>query len=310
CTTHRVPRLLAIDESELIHRLLKARLRCDHLEIHNAMTMEEGLEMAHRLLPEVILLEIKMPERDGFQLLSQLKSNSETSGIPVIVISGSCSTDEKIRCFDLGAMDFVTKPFDVSELRARVRSAVCLRQMFLMLAQRAQIDGQTGLWNRSHFDLRLRQEIAEASRHRTPLSLIMCDLDCFKSINDSYGHPYGDHVLEVFADMLNSQRASDIACRFGGEEFMIILPQTTLDESMSLADRLRVQLRDHLWSEHPKLKVTASFGLSHLATCSERSAEQMIAMADEALYRAKENGRDHVCCSGLHGEDVEKRATA
>lgn len=305
-----MPRLLAIDASDLIHQLLKARLRHDHLEIHGATTGREGLELARKLLPEVILLEIDMPEVDGFSLLAHLKNSSETNGIPVIVISASCDTEAKVRCFDLGAMDFVTKPFDIAELRARVRSAVRFRQMILMLAQRAQIDGLTGLWNRAHFDLRLRQEIAEASRHRSHLSLIMCDLDKFKTVNDTYGHPYGDHVLEVFAELLTSHRISDIACRYGGEEFAIILPRTDLEEAMIVAERVRETLSEHIWPDRPELTVTASFGLSDLTMCGESSAEKMIMLADKALYMAKQSGRNRVDIAKHDPQGEETRASA
>ena len=293
-TQHHVPRLLAIDDSEMIHRLLKGRLRPEHLEIHAATSAGEGLEMSRRLQPEVILLEIDMGRTDGLAVLSQLKNSAETHDIPVIVISATDDTQMKVRCFDLGAMDFVAKPFDLSELRARVRAAVRLRQMMLMLAQRAQIDGLTGLWNRAHFDLRLRQEIAEASRHGSPLALILCDLDRFKTINDTYGHPHGDHVLTEFAQLLAQHRASDIACRYGGEEFAIILPRIGAAEAGTVAQRIREELAGRTWPEQPDLHVTASFGVCDLAMCMQPTAACMIALADRALYDAKQAGRDCV----------------
>ncbi len=305
-----MPRLLAIDDSERIHRLLKDCLRHDHVEIHSATTGREGLEMARELHPEVILLEIDLPEMEGFEILSQLKSNSETYGIPVIVISASNDTKTKVRSFDLGAMDFVTKPFDLAELRARLRSAVRMRQMILMLAQRAQIDGLTGLWNRAHFDLRLRQEIAEASRHRSPLSLIMCDLDMFKEVNDLYGHPYGDHVLQVFSEILTSHRLSDIACRYGGEEFAIILPRTDVEEATAVAQRLRAHLSEHEWSDQPTFNATASFGICDLSMCKEPFAETMVDLADKALYAAKQTGRDCIMISPRENEEGPARVSA
>lgn len=291
---HRMPRLLAIDDSELIHRLLKARLKSERIEIHGATSAAEGLRMAQSLHPEVILLDIHLPECDGYDILRQLKSDSITSDIPVIVISALCETEEKVRCFDLGAIDFVSKPFDVSELKARVRSAVRMRQMMQLLAQRAQVDGLTGLWNRAHFDIRLTQAIGEALRHKSPLSLILCDLDRFKEINDTFGHPFGDRVLEVFAEILSHNRTSDISCRYGGEEIAIILPRTMAEDAVGVAERIRRQLCEHVWLNHPDLTVTASFGVTDLLRCERGDEESMVESADQALYASKRDARDCV----------------
>lgn len=290
----RMPRLLAIDDSAMIHRLLKARLKGERLEIHSATSGTQGLEVAASMLPDVILLDIDMPEMDGFAVLQKLKSMPATHDIPVIFISGSCETSSIIRGLEMGAIDFVIKPFDIGELKARVRSALRIRLLINMLAQRAQIDGLTGLWNRAHFDQRLEDEITNATRHAVPLALFMCDIDCFKSINDTYGHPFGDMVLEEFARILNQGRAADIACRYGGEEFAVILPRTTADEAVGVADRLRQKLRERTWPNVDGLVVTASFGVTDLSRAAEQTAKAMIESADQALYAAKQRGRDNV----------------
>jgi len=292
--TPRKPRLLAIDDSTMIHRLLKARLKGERLEIHCATGGRQGLEAARTLLPEVILLDILMDDLDGFQVLSALKNDVLTHDIPVIIISGQTETEVKIRGLEMGAIDFVTKPFDVGELLARVRSALRIRLLIQLLAQRAQIDGLTGLWNRAYFDQRLLDEISLAQRHGTPLSLIMCDLDRFKLLNDTYGHPFGDQVLEQFAHMLAESRTGDIACRYGGEEFALILPQTTAEDALIVAQRIRDRIRVHRFSEVRELSVTASFGVTDLRRCLEISPKAMVTLADDALYAAKQRGRDRV----------------
>jgi diguanylate cyclase (GGDEF)-like protein len=200
----------------------------------------------------------------------------------------------------MGAIDCVAKPFDVSELKARVRSAIRIRLLIKMLAQRAQIDGLTGLWNRAHFDQRLHEEVVSAQRHRTPLALILVDLDRFKRINDTLGHPFGDRVLEESARVFAAGRAGDVACRYGGEEFAIILPRVTAVDAAYFAERLRENLRALRWDEAPDLTVTASFGVSDLEQVDNgrpTCARTLVERADEALYAAKKD-RDRVVIAG------------
>ena len=208
-----IPKLLVIDDSELIHRLLRVRLQHERIEIHCALTATEGLRLAKELQPEVILLDIEMEEMDGFQVLDRLKADPETQQIAVIFISATGDTMDRVRGLDFGAVDFISKPFEVVELKARVRSALRMQHLFKMLEQKAQIDGLSGLWNRRYFEQRLAQEVSEAVRHKQPLSLLMCDVDRFKRINDQFGHPFGDSVIERVAQILSSGRTSDIACR-------------------------------------------------------------------------------------------------
>ena len=304
----RKSRLLAIDDSMMIHRLLKARLKGERLEIHSATNGSQGLQSARTLLPDLILLDVDMQEMDGFEVLSKLKADPRTHDIPVIFLSGSCSTESKVRGLDMGAFDFVTKPFDVGELKARVRAALRIRSLILMLAQRAQIDGLTGLWNRTYFDQRLEEEVAIALRHGVNLSLILCDLDNFKSINDTYGHPFGDVVLEEFAAMLAEGRAGDAACRYGGEEFAVIVPRADAAEAAAVADRFREALKQRRWLDATDLVVTASFGVTDLQISQSHDAAGMIHTADDALYEAKHNGRDRVRLYSSEGQALRRSA--
>lgn len=304
----RRPRLLAIDDSPMIHRLLKARLKSERLEIHSATTGAQGLATARALLPEVILLDVDMPELDGFGVLEKLKADPRTHDIPVIFLSGSCSTAAKVKGLEMGAVDFVTKPFDVGELKARVRSAVRIRLLIQMLAQRAQIDGLTGLWNRAYFSQRLEEEVAVAIRHQAQLALILCDLDQFKRLNDTYGHPFGDQVLEEFARILAEGRAGDAACRYGGEEFAVILPRCDVVEAAAVAERFRQSIRQHTWPDAENLVVTASFGVTDLELVPEPTARVLIEFADDALYAAKQGGRDRVIVSSAGHHALRRSA--
>jgi two-component system, cell cycle response regulator len=293
-TEPRPARLLAIDDSPLIHRLLNARLKRERLEIHHANNGEEGIAKAIELLPDVILLDIDMPGKDGFQVLHSLKEDSRTHDIPVIFVSGSCSTEQKVHALEMGAIDFVTKPFELAELRARVRSAIRMHQLIRMLAERAKLDALTGLWNRAFFDERLYREIEGARRHSYPLSLIFTDLDHFKDLNDKHGHTFGDQVLEEFAHLLSHGRASDVACRYGGEEFVVIAPNTTADDAAIVAERYRDSISRNCWAGYPNLSVTASFGVSDLNRIGTFDPADLVDSADSALYAAKKAGRNCV----------------
>jgi len=296
----RVPRILAIDDSELMHRLLRSRLQLEQVEIHCALSGEEGLRMAEELRPEVVLLDIDLDGIDGFEVLQRLKENPRTRDIAVIFISASCETMDRVRCLDLGAIDFIPKPFEMAELKARVRSAIRIQQLLRMLSQRAQLDGLTALWNRSYFDQRLAAEFAEARRHARPLALVLCDIDHFKSVNDRFGHPFGDEVLALFASILSGGRASDIPCRYGGEEFGVILPATATAEAVEVAERFRRAFEEHAWRRHPELVLTASFGVADIASLEPGGTPaDLLARADAALYAAKRGGRNRVSSSPL-----------
>jgi diguanylate cyclase (GGDEF)-like protein len=289
----RRPKVLVIEDSEFIHRLLRVRLKQEPLEILSAYNGTEGLEMAHSVRPDVIMLDIELPVLDGFEVLTVLKSDPELHDTPVIFISGKQDTATKVRCFDLGAVDFVAKPFNLAELKARLRSAIRINSLIQMLAQRAKVDALTGLWNRAYFDERLGIEVNLASRHGRTLSLLMCDIDHFKRLNDKFGHPFGDLVLEVVGTVLEHGRAGDIACRYGGEEFAVILPDTIQEDAVIVAERLRRRLDGQRWDGRPEVHLTMSVGVATLDPATP-SAQTMLHNADSALYAAKSAGRDRV----------------
>ena len=289
------PTVLLIDDSVEILRLLEVRLRADNVHLITTTNGLDGLRIATERRPALILLDLDMPMMDGFEVLRELKDNASTANIPVIVISGSADTVDKVAGFDLGAVDYVCKPFNMPELRARMRSALRIHQLMQLLAQRAQIDGLTGLWNRAYFDDRLAEEVAGHLRTKRPFSLVMCDLDLFKSLNDTHGHPAGDAALQGFAtQMLSVLRKEDVACRYGGEEFALILRETDATQACALVERLRVMLESTRWALHPERTITASFGVCDFALGDPALPENWLKNADNAMYYAKKHGRNKV----------------
>lgn len=291
--------ILAIDDSPEIHELLRARLSSLDVEINTALNGEDGLAKAIDQLPDLILLDVVMPNGDGFDVCRQLKANAETADIPIIFLTGATTIDQTVLGFDVGAVDYIQKPFDASELKARVRSALRTKRYFDMLAQRAMIDGLTGLWNRTQFDQRLHEEAQSAMRYDRPLALIMMDMDRFKSLNDSHGHPFGDQVLQAFGDVLHKvSRAFDWPCRYGGEEFAMILRETPLEGATVVAERIRSQVANlDLACKGQPVPVTISLGVSSNELCMnpcDFSRDWLLNTADAALYAAKQAGRNQV----------------
>ncbi|MFG0245992.1 MAG: diguanylate cyclase [Phycisphaerales bacterium JB052] len=310
--TSGTPTVLLIDDSQFVHRLLDARLRSESIILRGAEDGQLGIKMAIEDPPALILLDLDMPVMDGFETLRVLKEDPRTRDVPVIVLSGMNSSQDKVAAFDLGAIDFVTKPFELTELRARVRSSLKMYALLQMLAQKAQIDGLSGLYNRQYFDERFRNEFDRTIRHGQALSVAMIDIDHFKSVNDTYGHPAGDSVISGVAKLITQEtRSIDISCRYGGEEFALIMPETEPEQAMQLCDRIRAKCEQITWSRHPTRPVTISVGVVGMFDGQSLSTtpEAWIEAADRNLYDAKQSGRNQVKATGIDGTPI-KRAKA
>jgi two-component system cell cycle response regulator len=294
------PTVLIIDDSVDVHRLLKAHLKSEELEFISAFDGLEGLMSAQQHVPSLIVLDLDMPSMDGLSVLRRLKECEKTQQVPVIVLSGQQNPSDKVATFDAGAIDYVTKPFEMTELRVRVRSALRMQQLVQMLAQRAQIDGLTGLWNRTFFDRRWSEEHARCTRHGHPVSIALLDLDHFKLVNDTYGHPAGDMVLQTVAKILQREsRHSDLACRYGGEEFVLLMPDTGTQEATALCERVRSSVEFARWARLPNLRVTVSIGIAGCSGVCPASSELWVEEADRNLYSAKRSGRNRIVCADL-----------
>ncbi len=300
------PKLLLIDDSVDVHRLLTARLKHEPVEVVGASSGAEAFEMLKTVSPGAILLDLDMPVMDGFEVLRSLKEDSNLSNIPVVVLSGLAGSEDKVAAIELGAIDYVTKPFDMPELRARLRSALRLSRLLALLAERAEVDGLTGLANRAHFNKLWPSRVAEADRYAQPLSIAVLDLDHFKRVNDTYGHPAGDEVLQAFARLVAKEaRKTDVACRLGGEEFVVVMGNTGPDEAKLLAERIRTSIAGMTFARHPDHTVTVSVGIAGRAVGGPPvSPNQWFEIADKNLYAAKTGGRNRTVCTAIGAAGV------
>jgi len=290
-------KVLIVDDSQHALAIAKARLAREKLEIVCAHSGQAGLEAARRERPDLILLDVDMPGMSGFDVCRQLKGDIDLGMIPVIFLTASSSTEDRVKGLDLGAVDYVTKPFDVFELRARVRAALRTKRLQDMLMKYANVDPLTELPNRRALMERLGQEWQRIRRHGGSLAFIMADIDLFKRINDTYGHQLGDRLLHQIARVIADQcRESDFPARYGGEEFAVLVPAENARGASGLAERCRREV-EAISMEVGKetARVTASFGVADSEELP--SPEDLIRLADEALYAAKRAGRNRVQCA-------------
>jgi len=267
---------------------------------------EDGLEGFKKLLSspvDIILCDLEMPRIDGFKFLSMLKSRPDLQNIPVIILTGMNDRERKIKGLEQGASDYITKPFDSEELVARVKVHLKIKKLQdelkrsnELLLELSNTDHLTGLFNRRFMMEALDKEVHRNIRKGGTLSLIMLDIDHFKQVNDDYGHLQGDVVLQKVALQLRKElRSYDCAARYGGEEFVAILPDSTLKESVFVADRIRLAIQETRYNGPlEKLGLTVSLGVASFSGEHDLTADGFIKLADDALYRAKTNGRNRV----------------
>ena len=250
--------------------------------------------------PDLILLDVMMPDMDGFEVCRQLMQDQETHKIPVIFVTAKSGESDEELGFNLGAVDYIAKPFVIPIVKARIRNHIRLKQQADLLESLSLLDALTQIPNRRRFDETLTSEWRRATRDETALSLIMIDIDHFKKYNDFFGHGCGDSCLQkVAVELCNSvNRPSDLVARYGGEEFVVILPDTDLSSALKIAERMRRHIEmlalPHAYPEASI--VTISVGVATQTNITgELSAKILCDAADKALYLAKDSGRNRVC---------------
>lgn len=293
------PKLLVVDDQPIHIQVLNEIFKED-CQVFMATNGQEALNICRKNLPDLVLLDVVMPGMDGFEMCRQLQADELTKHTPVIFLTAHNDFDQETQGLELGAVDFIVKPVNPAVVRARVKSHLMLKRQSDILRNLAFLDGLTGVYNRRYFDHHLQLEMARSLRTRQPLALIMLDVDYFKRFNDRYGHLAGDECLRRVATILKEKfkRPGDLVARFGGEEFVCILPETEFADAMAMANELEQMVRA-LGIPHEDSEVapvlTISLGVAGRGDDLSGSVDAFVAHADGQLYKSKHSGRGQVC---------------
>lgn len=290
--------ILIVDDAPENIKVLGGALTQDY-KILIARDGETALKLARTEPVDMVLLDIVMPDIDGYEVCRRLKGDEMTRELPVIFITTLDATEDETTGLELGAVDYITKPFRLPIVKARVKTHMELKAKNDLLLRLANVDGLTGVPNRRCFDVTLEKEWRRAQRTRSPLSLVLMDIDCFKNYNDGYGHVAGDFCLRTVAQAVaeSAARAGDLVARYGGEEFAMILPATDGEGAREVARKVLEAIRDlgleHAHSSAAEI-VTMSIGVATAWPTQGVEPGTLIEAADQSLYQAKESGRNRV----------------
>ncbi|QGG48487.1 diguanylate cyclase [Heliorestis convoluta] len=296
-------KILIINDSSLEGRIMLDLLSYQGYHVNVARSGQEGLSMAKSFEPDVIICDIVLPGMNGLELARLLQEDVDTQKIQIIIASSNNNKQDKLEAFRCGAFDYLVKPLDFDELLLRLEIVLRYKQSIDKLKRRETIlragsirDFLTGLYNRQYLDQKMAEELARVKRYGHTFSVLLTDVDFFKQINDRHGHLVGDKILIHLAGRLQLKvRSTDTVCRFGGEEFCIIAPETDSHGAFELAEKLRktIEKEPVIVSEDFKIPITASFGIAEYEG-PEETTKSLLERADRALYNAKKKGRNRV----------------
>lgn len=295
------PRLLIVDDQPLNIRVMNEIFRVDH-EVLMATNGMEALEICRRQTPDLVLLDVSMPELDGLEVCRRLKADPALQDMPVIFVTSGNTEEEETRGFAAGAVDFISKPVNPVVVRARVHTHLTLKFQSDLLRNLAYLDGLTGIPNRRRFNEVLSHELRVCARSGEGLAVAIIDVDHFKLFNDYYGHPAGDDCLRRVSGALQSvmRRPRDLAARYGGEEFGCIVPAIATDHVIPFFEKLResvIDLRIPHESSPTFPFVTVSMGIRYIVPNAGTTPLDVVSAADESLYRSKQRGRNRCVLS-------------
>lgn len=292
-------KILIVDDVPANIKALIEVLKNPNYDILVATSGAIALEVATSEIPDLILLDIMMPEMDGYEVCAKLKANAATQNIPVIFITARNKEEDETKCFELGAVDYISRPISPPSVQARVKTHLELKRQRDILENLSNLDGLTSIPNRRRFDEFIEHEWQRAMQSCFPVSLIMIDIDYFKLFNDNYGHLAGDDCLKQVAQALAKtvERKTDLLARYGGEEFTCVLPLTDVKGAVVVANKLRESVLsldiEHAYSA-AAVCVTISQGVATQVPLKHTKPTVLIDAADKALYKAKVSGRNQV----------------
>lgn len=291
-----MPTILIIDDDKISIDLIQVLFE-DEYQIIGANSAADGMKTALSMKPDLILLDIRMPGMDGYEVCKILRDNPVTTSIPIIFLTAKQEIDDEKQGLELGAIDYITKPIVHDIVKARVRNHLRQKHQHDLLTIQSTTDSLTGIANRRRLDEFLEVEWRRATRSKMIMSLMMIDIDYFKNFNDTYGHAEGDNCLKsVSAEILrNIRRPSDLVARYGGEEFCVVLPETFAGPAAEIAEHIRTNIEGlkipHSASASSDF-VTVSIGVATALPNTDEDAHTLLEAADKQLYRAKETGRN------------------
>jgi diguanylate cyclase (GGDEF)-like protein len=300
--------ILVVDDNAINLQIIAAIIDEMGYECSLAMSGADALEAMKLDVPDLILLDVMMPEMDGYEVCKIIKNNIDFNHIPIIFLTAMTESQAVLRGFEAGGVDYVVKPFNAAELKMRIRTHLELKkskdQLNYLIAELQKTneelkyasitDPLTGLHNRRYMMQKLEEEMTRSKRYKTNFSIIIGDIDLFKKINDNYGHDGGDFVLKEFSNLLKScLREQDSLARWGGEEFLMLIPETDLDGAVILAERIRkiVESKPYYYRDY-EIYFTITFGVASYN--HEDSISDLIKRSDNGLYEGKKNGRNQV----------------
>lgn len=310
---HQENCILIVDDQIVSQLFLQKMLSKNGYQVITALNAKIALNIINDTLPSLILLDIMMPEMNGYELCAHLKNNQKTNNIPIIFLTSLDEIEDKIKAFEVGGVDYITKPYQEQEVIVRIETHLKIKRLQEQLKyqnellQKANeqlkklciIDELTQIINRRGFEQTFYQEWRRMAREKQYLSLIICDIDYFKLYNDKYGHQQGDKCLKKVAQTINNcaRRPADLVARYGGEEFVIVLPNTPSEGAIHVAELILIKIIQlEIPHEASKISqyVTLSLGISSMIPRIDYRHENLLKSADQALYEAKNQGRNRL----------------